>query len=100
MHDLADGFIALPGGFGTMEELFEILTWGQLGLLQKPIGLLNIEKFYQPLLEMLSQMTEQNFLKDINRDMLLSDNNIEGLLNRMEEYQPPETPKWIRKTET
>jgi uncharacterized protein (TIGR00730 family) len=100
MHDLADGFIALPGGFGTMEELFEILTWGQLGLHQKPVGLLNMENFYQPLLDMLFQMTEQNFLKEINRDMLLSDNNIAGLLHRMEEYQAPETPKWIRKTET
>ncbi|WP_296621110.1 TIGR00730 family Rossman fold protein [Marivirga sp.] len=100
MHDLADGFIALPGGFGTMEELFEILTWGQLGLHKKPIGLLNMENFYQPLLDMLSQMTEQNFLKEINRDMLLSDEDIHRLLNKMEQYQAPETPKWILKSET
>ncbi|SMG50720.1 hypothetical protein SAMN05661096_03723 [Marivirga sericea] len=100
MHDLADGFIALPGGFGTMEELFEILTWGQLGLHSKPVGLLNIEDFYQPLLEMLSQMTAQDFLKEINRDMLLSDHDIDALLRKMEQYQAPETPKWIRETET
>jgi uncharacterized protein (TIGR00730 family) len=100
MHDLADGFIALPGGFGTMEELFEILTWGQLGLHQKPVGLLNIENFYQPLLNMLSQMTEQNFLKEVNRQMLLSDKDIFNLLNKMKEYQAPETPKWILKSET
>jgi uncharacterized protein (TIGR00730 family) len=100
MHDLADGFIALPGGFGTMEELFEILTWGQLGLHHKPVGLLNMEDFYQPLLEMLSQMTENYFLKEINRDMLLSDNDIDALLSKMEAYQAPATPKWIRKTET
>ncbi len=100
MHDLADGFIALPGGFGTMEELFEISTWGQLGLHKNPIGLYNIENFYQPLLDMLSQMTEQNFLKDINREMLLSDENIQNLLAKMENYQAPETPKWILKSET
>lgn len=100
MHDLADGFIALPGGFGTMEELFEILTWGQLGLHKKPVGLLNMENFYQPLLDMLSKMTEQDFLKDINREMLLSDTNINNLLNKMEEYQAPETPKWLLESET
>ncbi len=100
MHDLADGFIALPGGFGTMEELFEILTWGQLGLHKKPVGLLNMENFYQPLLNMLSQMTEQNFLKDINRDMLLSDDSIDKLLTKMEQYQAPETPKWLLESET
>lgn len=100
MHDLADGFIALPGGFGTMEELFEILTWGQLGLHKKPVGLLNRENFYQPLLDMLSQMTEQDFLKDINRNMLLNDDNIESLLTKMEQYQAPETPKWLLESET
>lgn len=100
MHDLADGFIALPGGFGTMEELFEILTWGQLGLHKKPVGLLNMENFYQPLLDMLSQMTEQDFLKDINRNMLLNDDNIESLLTKMEQYQAPETPKWLLESET
>jgi len=100
MHDLANGFIALPGGFGTMEELFEILTWGQLGLHQKPVGLLNMEDFYQPLLDMLFKMTEQDFLKNINREMLLSDDDIHNLLNKMENYQAPATPKWIGKTET
>lgn len=100
MHDLADGFIALPGGFGTMEELFEILTWGQLGLHKKPVGLLNMENFYQPLLNMLSQMTGQDFLKDINREMLLSDNSIDNLLTKMEQYQAPETPKWLLESET
>ncbi|ADR21856.1 cytokinin riboside 5'-monophosphate phosphoribohydrolase [Marivirga tractuosa] len=100
MHDLADGFIALPGGFGTMEELFEILTWGQLGLHKKPVGLLNMENFYQPLLDMLSQMTAQDFLKDINRKMLLSDKSIDNLLTKMEQYQAPETPKWLLESET
>jgi len=100
MHDLANGFIALPGGFGTLEELFEILTWGQLGLHKKPVGLLNMEDFYQPLLDMLFKMTEQDFLKDINREMLLSEDNIDDLLSKMEVYQAPATPKWIGKTET
>lgn len=97
MHDLADGFIALPGGFGTMEELFEILTWGQLGLHQKPIGLLNMENFYKPLLDLLAQMTDQNFLKEINRDMLLDAENIQELLEKMEQYKAIEVPKWIHK---
>lgn len=100
MHDLADGFIALPGGFGTMEELFEILTWAQLSLHKKPVGLLNMNSFYDPLLSMVSQMTDQNFLQANNRDMLLSADNIDELLQKMNEYQPPTTPKWIQETET
>jgi uncharacterized protein (TIGR00730 family) len=100
MHDLADAFIALPGGFGTMEELFEILTWGQLGLHQKPVGLLNVDNFYDSLLVMLDQMTEQKLLKEVNREMLLSDNDINRLLKKMEEYQAPETPKWLNKSDT
>lgn len=100
MHDLADGFIALPGGFGTMEELFEILTWGQLGLHSKAVGLLNTNGFYDPLLNMLSQMTEQNFLQSANRDMLLSADNMDDLLSKMKHYQAPTTSKWMEQEET
>ncbi|WMN05930.1 TIGR00730 family Rossman fold protein [Marivirga arenosa] len=100
MHDLSDGFIALPGGFGTMEELFEILTWAQLGLHHKPIGLLNIKEFYQPLLTMIQGMNKQDFLKTINKDMLLQDTDMNNLLQKMESYKAPETPEWMKKSGT
>ncbi|WNB17699.1 LOG family protein [Marivirga arenosa] len=100
MHDLSDGFIALPGGFGTMEELFEILTWAQLGLHHKPIGLLNIKEFYQPLLAMIQGMNKQDFLKTINKDMLLQDTDMNNLLQKMESYKAPETPEWMKKSGT
>jgi uncharacterized protein (TIGR00730 family) len=95
MHDLSDGVIALPGGFGTMEELFEMLTWAQLGLHQKPIGILNIDRFYDPLVTLLDNMVEKGLLKQKNREMLIIENNIEILLERMEKYIAPFVPKWI-----
>lgn len=95
MHDLSDGFIALPGGFGTMEELFEILTWGQLGLHTKPIGLLNVNGFYEPLIAMARQMLDRGFLKQTHFDMLLTSDSIDDLLQKMESYRAPELPQWI-----
>jgi len=100
MHDLSDGFIALPGGFGTMEELFEITTWAQLGLHKKPIGLLNTNGFYNHLKLLMDQMIISGFLKGIYRDMLLIDENIDGLLNKMKNYAAPSVGKWIQKEET
>ena len=95
MNELSDGVIALPGGFGTMEELFEMLTWGQLGLHKKPVGLLNVNGFYDTL-QLLSQtMTLQGFLTPENREMLLCSNDINDLLAQMESYQPPVKTKWI-----
>ncbi|HWV71775.1 MAG TPA: TIGR00730 family Rossman fold protein [Pseudosphingobacterium sp.] len=100
MHDLSDGFIALPGGFGTMEELFEITTWAQLGLHKKPIGLLNTNGFYNHLKLLMDQMVTSGFLKEIYRDMLLIDENIDDLLKQMEDYTAPSVGKWIQKEET
>lgn len=99
MHDLCDGIIALPGGFGTLEELFEMLTWAQLGLHKKPIGLLNTNGFYEPLLTFAQNMFVKGFIKDIHRDMLLSDSTINGLLEKMNRYDAPPAPKWISKEE-
>ena len=100
MNELCDGVITLPGGFGTMEELFEMLTWSQLGLHTKPIGLLNTAGYYDPLNYMVKTMEEQGFLKSVYRDMLLTDENVEGLLARMSAYTAPEVPKWISKETT
>lgn len=95
MNDLCDGVIALPGGFGTLEELFEILTWAQLGLHQKPIGLLNINGFYNCLVELLNTMVSKKFLRPENYSMLLVANNINDLLHQMKHFQPPIVAKWI-----
>lgn len=100
MNELCDGVITLPGGFGTMEELFEMLTWSQLGLHSKPIGLLNTAGYYDPLNYMVKTMEEQGFLKPVYRDMLLTDESVEGLLATMSAYTAPEVPKWISKETT
>ena len=97
MHDLSDGIITLPGGYGTLEELFEMITWAQLGLHQKPIGILNTNGFYDDLLKMLHKMVAQGFLKIENYNMLLVDDSVYGLLKQMKEYKPLALPKWIKK---
>ena len=95
MNELCDGVLALPGGFGTLEELFEMLTWGQLGLHKKPVGILNIAGFYDPLNVLIQTMVDNGFLKSSNRDMLLVDDNIEALLDKMGNYKAPEVTKWL-----
>jgi len=97
MHELSDGVITLPGGYGTLEELFEMITWAQLGLHQKPIGILNINGFYNDLLKLLNKMVHQGFLKQENLDMLLVNDTIDGLLMQMNNYKPTLVPKWIKK---
>jgi uncharacterized protein (TIGR00730 family) len=97
MDELSDGVIALPGGFGTLEEFFEVLTWGQLGLHKKPVGILNINGFYDPLKDLTGKMVEKGFLKEANSKMLLINDDIEKLLDQMENYVPSTVDKWIIK---
>ncbi len=87
MFELADGFIALPGGFGTCDELFEIITWAQLGLHDKPIGLLDDNGYYTALLAFVEHAVDEGFVPEGNRDMLLRDTDPAGLLRRMREFR-------------
>jgi uncharacterized protein (TIGR00730 family) len=99
MNDLCDGVIALPGGFGTLEELFEMVTWAQLGLHKKPIAILNINGFYDSLIQLTEVMVSKGLLKDVNQQMLLVSDNIDDLLHKMNNYQAPTVGKWINKQE-
>ncbi len=97
MEELCDGVITLPGGFGSMDELFEILTWAQLGLHQKPVGLLNVNGFYDPLIMQINKMVEEGFLREENRELLVISHNISDLLSQMEQYRPVPVLKWLEK---
>lgn len=96
MAELSDGFIALPGGFGTFEEFCEILTWGQLGFHVKPMGLLNVNGFYDPLLGLFDHAVQEGFLRAQNRAMALADTDIEHLLDAMAAYRPEAVSKWLK----
>ena len=96
MQEISDGFIALPGGFGTLEELFEIITWLHLGLHTKPIGLLNVNGFYDDLLKLFETMVRNGFVKMENFELLLVDTSAENLLRKMEEFKSPQIPKWLK----
>jgi uncharacterized protein (TIGR00730 family) len=95
MADLADAFVALPGGIGTFEELFEIYTWAQLGLHRKPLGLLDVAGYYSPLRAMLDHAVDQRFLRPETRAMLAFDDSLPALLDRFAAWEPPTQPKWI-----
>jgi uncharacterized protein (TIGR00730 family) len=95
MEKLCDGIITLPGGYGSMDELFEILSWSQLGLHNKPVGLLNVGGFYDHLLKQLDVMVEEGFLKAENRDLVIVSDNIEDLLQKMEAFHPSYHAKWL-----
>ena len=100
MHELSDGIVALPGGFGTLEELFEMLTWAQLGLHKKPIGILNINGFYDDLLSFIEGMIEKGLLKPSYKQLLLIANTAEELLEKMNGFQSLPVPKWMNKNQT
>ena len=100
MHELSDGIVALPGGFGTLEELFEMLTWAQLGLHKKPIGILNINGFYDDLLSFIEVMIVKELLKPSYKQLLLVANTAEELLKKMDEFIPLPVPKWMNKNQT
>ena len=95
INELVDGAVALPGGFGTLEELFEMLTWGQLGLHSKPVGILNTAGFYDHLLRSVEVMVDEGMLKASNKDLLLVSTDPEELLLKMESFQPPPVSKFI-----
>ena len=95
MADLSDGFITLPGGYGTFDELFEMLSWNQLKLIQKPVGLLNIKHYFDPLILQLDRSVEEGFLRPEHRELLLVGTNPRELIDRMESFQPTEAEKWI-----
>ncbi|MDP8901046.1 MAG: TIGR00730 family Rossman fold protein [Actinomycetota bacterium] len=99
MAELSDGFVALPGGNGTLEEFFEVLTWAQLGEHRKPCGLLNVASYYDPLLKVFDQMVEKDFLREAHRDLVLVEEDPVALLERFRGYEPPRTIKWIDDSE-
>jgi uncharacterized protein (TIGR00730 family) len=100
MADLSDGFVALPGGFGTIEEIIEIATWAQLGLHPKPFGLLDVAGFYDALIAFLDHATSEGFLHPKHRQMLLVADDPESLLDRFERWKAPSLRKWIERDET
>jgi hypothetical protein len=96
MAELADGFVALPGGYGTFEELFEVLAWSQLGWHQKPFGLLNVAGFYRPLLEFLDHTRNEGFIRPQHHALVLVADNAEKMLKRLKDFHPPNEIKWVR----
>lgn len=100
MADLADGFIALPGGYGTLEEFCEVITWAQLGLHGKPCGLLNVAGYYDGLLAFFDHARNEQFIRPQHRAMVLVDADPDRLLDRMAAFAPPPLEKWIDKDET
>ena len=95
MAELADGFMALPGGIGTLEEFFEVWTWGQLGMHDKPCGLLNVAGYFDGLLEFLDRAVTEKFVRDVHRRMVVVESDPSDLLARFEAYEPPRVVKWI-----
>ena len=99
MADLSDGFIALPGGYGTLEEFLEVLSWAQLSMHEKPCGLLDVDSFWRPLSALFDQAVAEGFVHPDHRSLVLTEQNPDALLDLMECYRPPETRKWIGRRE-
>lgn len=97
MATLADGFLALPGGYGTLEEFCEVLTWANLGLHQKPCGLLNVDQYYDPLLAMFDRATQENLVRARMRSLVLTAETPDALLHEMETYQPQLVNQWLHR---
>jgi uncharacterized protein (TIGR00730 family) len=100
LAELSDGFLAMPGGLGTMEELFEIWTWGQLGLHRKPYGLLEVDGFFAKLRGFLDHAVDEGFIARANRDLLVVDEDPAALIARMEAVEPPAVARWMTREET
>jgi len=99
MADLSDGFVAMPGGFGTLDEFFEIVTWAQLGLHRKPCGLLNVHGYFDALLGFLAHAVQEGFVRREHHAMIIVADSPKALLDRMEKHQPPSVEKWIARAE-
>lgn len=99
MCELCDAVVTIPGGFGSMDELYEMLTWAQLGLHKKPIGLLNYNHFYDSIISQSQKMVDEGFLSQVNKDMLLVSDNIEDLIEKLKNYIAPDVPKWLKRNE-
>lgn len=97
MAELSGGFIAMPGGIGTLEELFEMFTWLQLGFHEKPLGLLNVDGFYDSLIVFLKQTVQKNFLLQEHLDLLIIESNPDRLLQRFDDFKPQYVNKWLTK---
>ncbi len=100
MNELSDGSITIPGGFGTLEEFFEMITWGQLGLHKKPTAIYNYHGFYNNLLAHLKSMVEFELIKEDHMDMLIAEDNIDNLLQSMRNFTPPPLPHWLKTNQT
>jgi uncharacterized protein (TIGR00730 family) len=100
MAELADGFVALPGGWGTFEEIFEILTWAQLGIHQKPCGLLNVAGYFDHLAHFLQHAMDERFVREEYKPMIIMEQRVDVLLDRYFSYRPPQVRKWIGPEET
>lgn len=100
MAELSDAFITLPGGFGTLEEFFEVLSWAQLGLHGKPCGILNVAGFYDMLLAVFDQVVAEAFVRPAHRSLVLVEKDPESLLERLATFRPPQLQKWIDPEET
>ncbi|NEQ52500.1 MAG: TIGR00730 family Rossman fold protein [Leptolyngbya sp. SIO3F4] len=100
MADISDAFVALPGGMGTMDELCEIVTWSQLGLHNKPVGILNTQTYFTPFIQFMDHMVSQRFLSEENRQIIVEDESPKGLIDKLINYTSPKTEKWLDRDKT